>query len=206
MADQLCTTAQVKSRDDVPDAGDDALLSELIDQVSDWIQEYTGRKLVPEAGATYVVDTAAGSIIDVPRGIRTVTSLEIALTDQPDAGGTYTAVTAADVLLRPSSMYRKPGWPATQILIRNPSVGRLAQALNGARITGDFGFAATPPAIQGVAIDAVVAAYTARQGGPDQGIGESSSTIFPWSRYFGAGSPQRAILDRFRAGAAMGIA
>lgn len=204
MADQLCTTAQVKVRLKITDGTDDALISELIDQVTDWIQEYTGRKLVPEAAATYVVDTAAGSEIPIPRGIRAVTTLEIATADQPDTGGTYTAITSADVLLRPSSMFRKPGWPATRILIRG-TTPRLSTTINGARIVGDFGFAATPPSIAGVAMDAVVTAYTARQGGASAVIGAQDTAIVPWGVYFSKGSPQRATLDRYRAGANMGI-
>lgn len=200
MAD-LITLAQVKARVEVTDAADDTLLDELIDQVSDWIQEFTERSLTAEAGATYYVDTQAGSEILITRGVRAVTSLEVATADQPDSGGTYTAVAAADILLRPLAIDRKPGWPPTRIVIAG-KVARLVTARNGARITGDFGFAATPPAIQGVAIDAVVNAFTSRQGPTDQGIGEGDTPAFPWSRYFGSGSPQRATLERYRRGGA----
>lgn len=207
MAD-LVTLAQVKIRCnvDATDVTDDTLLNELIHQVSEWIQEYTGRTLTPVNAATYVLDTSAGSVIDFPRGVRAVSALDVAASDQPDTGGTYpTSIAAADILLRPSSAYRKPGWPATQILIRG-STGRLVQALNGARATLDEGFAATPQAIQGVALDAIANAYATRQGPTDQGIGEGDTPLFPWAQYFGRGSPQRAQLDRYRAGSAMGIA
>jgi hypothetical protein len=63
LADQVVTTAQVKARLEVADATDDTLISELIDELTDWLQDVTGRKLVPEAGATYYVDTAPGSVI-----------------------------------------------------------------------------------------------------------------------------------------------
>jgi len=205
MADQLCTTAQVKARDEIVDAADDAVLSELIDQVTDFIQEFTGRKLVPEAGATYVVDTGAGSTIHVARGIRAVTSLGIASSDQPETGGTYTAVAAGDILLRPSSIDRKPGWPATRILLKGSSVGRLAAVLNGAQIVGDFGFAAVPPEIQAIAIDAVVAAFNARTSGASEVIGADQVASVPWSRFFADGTPQLRTLQRFRAGYSMGI-
>lgn len=200
MADQLCTAAQVKARlfpAGPADAVDDTLIGELIDQVSDWIQQYTLRKLVPEAGVTYVVDTGSGSGIQVPRGIRTVTAMSLASSDQPDTGGTYTAVAAADILLRPLAIDRRPGWPATRILIRG-ALARLSAALNGATITGDFGFAATPPAIQAVAIDAVVAAYQSRKNGASGVIGAEGDAIVPWVSFFSRGSPQRATLDRFR--------
>lgn len=197
MADQVVTTAQVKARLEVADATDDTLISELIDELTDWLQDVTGRKLVPEAGATYYVDTAPGSVIEVKRGIRVVTSLAIATSDQPDDGsGTYTAVAAADVLLRPSSIERKPGWPAQRILIRG-TTGRLTTALNGAKIVGDFGFAAPPPTIQAVAFDAIVTAYTSHRGGASDVIGGDGSTIYPWAKYFSKGSPQRATVDRY---------
>lgn len=205
MADQVVTAAQVKARLEVTDATDDTLIGELIDELTDWLQDVTHRKLVPEVAATYVVDTGPGSVIEVRRGIRTVTALGIATTDQPDAGGVYTAVSLTDVLLRPSPIDRKPGWPATRILIRNPSIGRLAAALNGATITGDWGFATVPPVIQGVALDAIVTAYTSKRGGASDVIGGDGIQIYPWAKYFSKGSPQRATVDRYRAGGGMGI-
>ncbi|HET7031112.1 MAG TPA: hypothetical protein VFI34_11420 [Candidatus Limnocylindrales bacterium] len=204
MADQLVTLDQVKGRifpGGTTDAVDDGLLGELIDQVTDWIQEFTGRHFIAEVGATYIVDTTAGSFIDVRRGVRAVTTLSLATSDQPDDGsGTYTAVTAADVLLRPSPMDRRPGWPATGILIKGSTTGRLVTALNGAKIVGDFGFASVPPAIQAVALDAVATAYTTRRAGADQ-VGDQASPVAVWSRYFAAGTAQRATLERYRAGA-----
>lgn len=203
MADQLVTTAQVKTRLSIADANDDALLTELIEQVTDFIQEYTGRHFLPEVAATYIVDTEAGSIIEVRRGIRAVTTLEVASGDQPDTGGTYTTVLAADVLLRPSPMDLRPGWPPTRILIKG-SVGRLATALNGARIVGNFGFASVPPTVQAVALDAVATAYTARMAGDSDAVGPDASPIAIWARFFAPGTVQRATLDRYRGG--VGIA
>lgn len=203
MADQLVTTAQAKTRLGITDATDDTLIGELIDQVTDWIQEFTGRKFVPENGATYVVDTTAGSVIEVRRGIRTVTSLGIASTDQPDTGGTYTAVTAANILLRPLTVERRPGWPATRIVIKG-TIGPLSTALNGAQIVGDFGFASVPPAVAAVALDAVATAYTSRQAGDSEVAGPDASPVPVWARFFAPGTVQRAMLERYRGG--VGIA
>jgi hypothetical protein len=200
MTDQLCTTAQVKARDEIPDATDDAVLTELIEQVTDWVQGFTRRRLLPDNAKTYFLDTAAGSVIDVPRGIRAVTSIDIATSDQPDTGGTFaTSIAAADVLLRPSELFRRPGWPATQILIKGSSVGRLTDGLNRAKVVGDFDFAATPPAIQAVTIDAVVAAFAARADGASEVIGADDVPSIPWAKYFSEGSPQHKTLLRYRA-------
>lgn len=199
MADQLCTTAQVKTRLRITDAADDALISELIDGVSDWIEDATHRKLVPDAGATYVVDTTYGNLVYIRRGIRAITSFGYATSDQPDSGGTYTAITPATGLtIRPAPIDRRVGWPGDTIVLFG-STPVLRTVRNGARIVGDFGFAATPPAIVEVAIDAVVAAYATRGKPSSTAIGADDRAVYPWATFFSAGSPQRATVMRFRA-------
>lgn len=204
MADQLCTTAQVKARlfpNGTTDTSDDTLISELIDEVSAWIEGYTGRKLVPEVAATYVFDTQYGSVLRIARGIRTVTTLGVASTGQPDTGGTYTTVTAADILLRPKAVDLPEGWPAFEVQIaiaHTGTVARFANAQNGATITGNFGFAAIPKDIEAVAIDATVAAYNSRKNGASSTMGADDMALPPWSKFFGRGSPQRGTLDRYR--------
>ena len=181
MADQIVTVADVKTRLGITDATDDALIQSYIEGVTDWLQQYTHRKLVAQTGVTVYVDTQSGSTIRFPRGIRTVTSLSVASSDQPDDGsGTYTAVSAADVILRPSSGDRREGWPATRILIRG-QYARLAEALNGAKIVGDIGFSPSPPALQLIAYDAVAAAMARRSGGPSMG---ETGQAFPWATLF----------------------
>lgn len=199
MADVLVSTAQIKSRLLITDATDDALLTELNEQACDFIQELTGRQFVATSAVTYLIDTRPGSLIRVPRGVRTITSLGLATSDQPDDGtGTYTAVVAADIVLRPSAFERKPGWPATEIWIRG-SAGRCSLAINGAKIIGDWGFSVVPPVVQAVALDAITAAYTARQAGDSDAIGADGSPVAVWARMFSAGTAQRQTLDRYRA-------
>jgi Phage gp6-like head-tail connector protein len=167
MADQLTTTAKVKTRLNITDAVQDALISEIIDQISDEIAVFTRRKLVPDNAATYVFDTRLGHILNIPYGIRSVTSMGVAATDQPDdASGTYLAVTLSTILLRPLPVERRPGWPATQLrLTQSPIDIRIPfrTAAAGARIVGNFGFAATPPAVERIATDASVAEYLDRK-------------------------------------------
>jgi hypothetical protein len=208
---QLVTLAQVKQRVfpvGLADAAEDALLTELIEQASDYMQELAGRGFTPEAGVTYLTDTAAGSTIPVARGIRAVTALLVARTDQPDDGtGTYTAIDAADILLRPSPIDRRPGWPATAIMLRGTSA-RLSEAINGAKITGDFGFVAVPPAVQAIALDAVAAAYTAKEAGDSDAIGADGSPVAVWARMFAPGTAQHDTLTRYRSagGTSLGMA
>lgn len=205
MADQLCTIAQVKARifPSTPDTADDTLLTELIEQVSDYIEQYTGRKLLAVTSTTYVFDTVAGYVLRVPIGIRTITSFGVNnLNHQPDSGGSYTTVAAADYLLRPKTQDGPQGWPFTEVWI---SRGTLAGTIsvfgniqNGATITGTFGFAVTPPDIQAVTIDCVVAGYESRKNGVSSSIGADGGALTPWSDFFGPGSPQRGTLDRYR--------
>lgn len=203
MADQLCTIAQAKARLSITDATDDSLFTELVNEVSAFIQGYTGRKLVPDTGATYTFDTDAGYVLRIPRGIRAVTSLGVAtLAHQPDSGGTYTTVPASDYLIRPRVQDRREGWPAFEIRLSrgtlSGTVSRFGRIDNGALITGDFGFAATPDDIQAVAIETVVAAYTVRKA-PASGLaGVANVPIASYAQYFWRGSPQRIVLDRYR--------
>ena len=193
MADQLVTTAQVKTRifpAGVTDTADDVLISELIDQVSDYIEQWTGRKLVPVSSTTYVFDTFSGYVLRIPIGIRTITSMGVNnLTNQPDAAGSYTTVTATDYLLRPKVQDMPQGWPFTEVWISRGTLAGTISAFgniqNGATITGTFGFAAVPPEIQRVAIDAVVDLYESRKNGEGRVIGDSMGTLDVWKDFFG---------------------
>ncbi len=202
MADQLCTTAAVKAQNGIPDTVDDAVISTFIDEVSAWIQGYTGRKFVAEAAATYTFDTAAGYVLRVPRGIRSITSMGVATTHQPDTGGAYTTIPAHDILLRPKDEANDVGWPFFEVwLLRGGLTGTISQfatAQNGCTITGNFGWATIPPEISGVTIDAVIAAYQSRSDGASSVLGADDIAIAPWRDFFTRGSPQRKILDSYR--------
>lgn len=199
MADLLCTIAQVKTRAGITDTADDAMLTEMVTEVSAWIEAYTGRKLAPDNAATYVFDTVAGYSLYVPYGIRSITSMGVASGHQPDSGGTYTTVAAAGILLRPKSQDGPIGWPYTQVRLARAgaTVARFSDAENGCTITGNFGFASTPADIESVAIDAVVTAYSTRGNGTSGVVGADGFSGPPWSQYFSKGSPQRGTLDRY---------
>jgi hypothetical protein len=203
---QLVTVAQVKARIGpgigATDTTDDALISELIAEVSAFIQEYTGRRFTPET-ATYVFDTYGGYVLRVPRGIRAITSMGVNNTQhQPDTGGSYTTVPVADQLLRPKAEAGGVEWPYTEVWISRGAlagtISRFGTVQNGCTITGDFGWAAVPQDIQGVTIDAVVAAYQTRGLGASGVIGADALAVAPWASFFGKGSPQRATMDRYR--------
>jgi hypothetical protein len=206
MADQLCTIAQVKARlfpAGPTDTGDDAMLTEIVEEVSDFIEQYTGRKLVPVTSADYYFDTVAGYVLRVPMGIRAVTFLGVnSMVNQPDTGGTYTTVAASDYLLRPKAQDAAQGWPFTEIHISRGvlagTVTRFGNIENGAKLTCTAGFAATPPDIASVAIDASVTAYQNRKNGASGVMGSDDAALVPWRNFYGKGSSQRMTLDRYR--------
>lgn len=202
MADKLVTVAQVKSRLGITDAGSDAVLGEIVEQVTSEIQSYIGRRLIAEAATTYYLDTREGHEIAVPRGIRTVTYLGLAETDQPDDGtGTYTAQTLTNVLLRPAAALRRTDWPPTRIVLTQSTISvnvPLLTVANGAKITGDWDFAAVPIFVQRIAIAASVAEFLDRRRSGKAGPDEISLP--------GLLDPsQLAALARLRAGAGVGI-
>ena len=139
MADLLVTIAQVKARvfpAGVTDTADDALFTELITQVSDWIEQFTGRRFAPDVAATYVFDTVDGYSLRIPYGIRTITSMGVNNTaHQPDAAGTYTTIPAADRLLRPKAQDANIGWPYTEVRI---SRGTLTGTMRSRPIRTDW--------------------------------------------------------------------
>jgi hypothetical protein len=205
MSDMAASLADVKAQLKITDTTDDAYLTALIEDVTDYVQEYIGAYVVAHNGVTTLLDTAAGAVLRVPFGVRTVTSLSIAQTNQPDTGGSYAAVSAALIVLRPPVMDRQPGMPATEIHVLG-SAGVFADAINGASLVADLGPLTTPDRVQRVVIDAVAAAYQARKAGGSGVIGAENAPAAPeWSAYFSYGSPQRAILQRLRGGSGFGI-
>lgn len=205
MADQLCTTAQVKARVNpagVSDSVDDTLISELIDEVSAWVESYTGRSFIAETASTYYLDGPAGGgyVLRVPKGVRSLTYVGIASSDQPDTGGTYTSVTVSEILLRPTAIDLPLGWPPTELRISRSAstISWWPGYQNGVKLTGNFGFATVPKDIEAVAIDGVVAAYQNRQNGASSILGVGDQALPPWASFFGRGSPQRGTLDRYR--------
>ena len=184
------------------DASRDAQLLEVMGIVTDEILSYTGRQLFPDpASGTRTVyldhDGADSRTLWIPRGIRAVSYLGVSSTDQPDDGtGTYTQVTSG-VYLDPPEQQRSRGWPATRI-----TLGRTANALfrcakRSVKLTAGLGWAATPPTVARISLDAILAMYGA------QSTGSSSRLVttpdggnFRFLRYIPA--EDRETLDWYR--------
>jgi hypothetical protein len=150
------------------DPARDERILEGIRQVTTAIEGYCGRWFVPRplsGTTTYRFTTGWGSVLRIPKGIRSISTLNIATQDQPATGGTYTAATASDFYLDKPEAERDVGWPATKVQLLSTASSRFYPALNGAEIVGAFGWAAVPPDIQGVAIRAVTRRYIGKGGG-----------------------------------------
>lgn len=159
----LCSLADVRQRLGLAatDTTSDEDLAEFIRQVTTDILGHTGREFIgSSADETRTFDVAEwGEVLRVPSGIRTITTLGIASSDQPDTAGTYTTTTSFYV--RPLAWDRTEGWPATRV-----ELGLGAYFYPGrstVQIVGKFGWATVPPDIAGIATNAVVRRFQARQ-------------------------------------------
>lgn len=165
----ICSLWDVKQelgRTGTTDTADDELILEHIRQVTSTILGYTGRQFVrsPASGTTTLLFDVhnAGRLLRVPKGIAAATTLEVATSSQPESGGTYTTVTAAEWFLRPVSSERDHGWPATSIVISDVSGSSFTQGYNTVRLTGALGWATVPADVQGIGIRSAAAATLAK--------------------------------------------
>lgn len=154
------------------DTSADEDILERIRDVTDEIQSYCGRWFVrqPASGtSTFLLDVPyATRELWVPVGIASLTTLEVASESQPESGGTYTTVPAADWMLRPTETMRTTGFPATRICIRDNATGSVAYfppGYNIVRGTGARGFASVPPSVRAIGERAVVASFLSKGSG-----------------------------------------
>jgi len=200
----ICSLYDVKQRVNIDEDDDtaDELLLEFIRHATDDIIGATHRQFVrsPATGtATLLFDVGRDSReLQVPKGIATLTQLEVATQSQPDSGGTYVTVPVADWFLRPVTAERERGWPATKVVITDRPTGAIPHfyaGYNVVRAAIALGFAAVPGDIAGVGESAVVRRWKAKQSGQADIVGSSE---------FGARtlrfiSPEeRLVLDRYR--------
>jgi hypothetical protein len=177
--------------------GEQETLLGIIAEVGSALEHATGRWLRPRPSSgttTYRMHTAYGSILRIPQGIRSITTLGIATSDQPETGGTYTTQTAATYYLDPPAIERDADWPATSV--RFIWAGPVFYGASyGAEITGAFGFAAVPADIRGVAIEAVTRKYIGKEtAAPAIAVGPSGGV-----RLLASLSPDaRAIVESYR--------
>ena len=199
----LCTLANVKVAlfpTGYTDTTDDALIQLYIDAVTGEVQEYTQRQFVSDTGATdYYLDIGrATKSLYIAQGVQGAPTVSFATVSQPASGGTYTAITAAHVLLRPLLADRRSGFPADTIVISDLNTQIAAGfyvGYNTVKVNGIFGFAAVPAEIERLAVALVVRRWQARKGGQSDSIGPSD---FGGDVLRFMAGDERALLDRYQ--------
>jgi hypothetical protein len=93
-------------------------------------------------------------------GVRSVSAVGLATQSQPETGGSYTAATLADVLLRPRPT---ADGPASRLVLSNLAGSFFYPGYNTVQVTGSFGFASVPFDIQEVAIAAVTKRFIGKE-------------------------------------------
>lgn len=181
------------------DTTDDTTIQAYITRVNAEIQEYTQRQFLGDTSAAdYYFDVSRqGKSLYISQGIQDSPTPTVAYANrsQPASGGTYTTVTAANVLLRPLAAERRQGFPADTIVISDLDVTAwFYPGYNTVKVNAKLGFAAVPADIEGVALAIVVRRWQARKGGQTDTIGapDFGGTLLRFM------SPEeRAVLDRY---------
>jgi hypothetical protein len=159
----LCSLYDVKQAlgSTVAATADDEQIIDDIRAVTRFIESHCGRWFVPRplsGDDTILFDVeCSDNVLWVPKGVRSITTLGLATSDQPDSGGSYTTVT--DYLLRPTEMDRSVGWPYTRIEFPWSSSNYFTAGHNTVSITGAFGFSEVPPDISRIGVTLVVALH-----------------------------------------------
>lgn len=199
---QICSIYDVEQRlSGAAGVNDRELLLEFIRDATVDIEGYCERWFVPRplSGTTTILltPTRTGNSIRFPKGIRSVSAIGYATTDQPDTGGTYTAITASNVVLLPGTHDRNPLFPAATEIRLLSTAGALfyGDVLNGVQVTGALGCAAVPATIAGIGATAVIKRFQARGAGYARAAGtdDFAARLLRWI------SPEeRETLDRIR--------
>jgi hypothetical protein len=170
---QYCTLTQLKNRlGGTISAASDAVLTEIIEETSQWIESYTGRVLGPVASATYTFDGGGPDNPDIYTldlswlGVRAVTLLETATT----TGGAFSTVSASNYYLRP--LNPPAGEPFQRIELYNQY---FYSGYGTIRVTMTAGFAAIPDDVRSVALAIATRAWHGRQSGQADVVGNDET-------------------------------
>jgi len=176
------TLGGVKRRMEITDTDDDDVLLDIIADVNLDVEDMTGRPIGPTTATAQLIDgydaVEDGRCLVYPRGIRSVTTLEVA----SGTGADFNTVPAADIYVRPSEYARQPDWPAFEIwMTDSPSASNampyFAPGIDNIRLTGLTGWAAIPETITSAAEVTVARTFLSNRGGfteGDEELGERS--------------------------------
>lgn len=191
------TTALLKLRANIPDTADDTLIGQIVDEVNQYIETYTGRVLAPITYTNQLFDGYAwprGDVLDdgrtlfVPNGVRSVTTLEV---------GAYTGASFSTIT---NDVFLRNGTPAKHLVLSDYPAGAYRYfpvGYGNIRLTGTGGPAAIPDDVRGVAIAIAVRAWHGRQSGHTDIVGNDQLTGSPVVSRWVAAEDKRT-LDRYQ--------
>ena len=178
------TPANVKRRLRIPttDTEEDSLLSAMCEEVNTYIESVTRRAIGSSSVTSELIDggsihiQSSGYIIDYPRGIRNIDTLEL----RTSTTGDYETVPATDYFIGPEEPYRTPGWPGFYIQLTDlPASGNtiplVYRAFGAIRLSApSTGWAQMPADLRGAAEVAVARAWKSKEAGfqDDSGVDE----------------------------------
>jgi hypothetical protein len=183
----LCSVADIRAR--TTTALSDAALEDLIEAVSDEIEDYVGAWLEPRTGTfTFDVETTGSTLRmtqgDRRIGVRSVSALSYATSSQPTTGGTYTSIPTSDLILRPRPY---ESVIASSVVLIGSSRYLFQRGFNMVTVTGTFGPAGVAPRVREAAIKLVLSDLSSSPGVASETVGAWSITYTPQAR--------EAILD-----------
>ena len=172
------TRGGVKRRLDITDSTDDTILDDIIADVNQDVEDMTGRAIGPSTVTNELLDghdaLEDGRCLLYPKGIRTVTTLEVA----SGTGESFSTVPSADIFIRPGAAYRQPDWPAFEIWMTDvPSTtNTLPVFLPGyanIRLTGAAGWVSIPSTLTSAAETTAVRTFLSNRAGHPEGSDET---------------------------------
>lgn len=177
------TLGGVKRKLGITDTADDDVLADIIADVNLDVEDMTGRQVGPGTVTNELIDgydaLEGGRCLPYPKGIRSVTKLEVAAT----TGDTFYEVPATDIFIQPGEHLRQPDWPGfeiwmTDIPSSSNSLPVFLPGFNNIRLTANIGWASIPSTIVSAAETTAARTFHARQGGTFEGSDELGERDF----------------------------
>lgn len=173
----LCSLYDLEQRVGTLDDDERETALDLIREVSSEIENYlkcwmAPRPTNPTSTTTLVfdIDELDEDRRSVPLilgglyiGIRTINAIGFATRSQPDAGGVYTSLVGADLLIRPRPTAWQPGYRIELAEFPTGAYSEFSVGRNVLEIDGAFGPASVPPWCQGIALAAVIRRWLGKE-------------------------------------------
>lgn len=171
-AQSYCTTATIKARIGITNSTDDTPIGVIASEVNGWLESKLTFPVGPISSEERLFDGNAVRCRDgfyvipcYPFGVRAISAVRTAT----ETGGSYTAQTASDVVIRPHSWERETDWPGFEMWIKDSASWTWTTSgldVNG--VTATWGWAAIPDELSSIAIRLGVARWRRRSAGSAQ--------------------------------------